>query len=65
VTEDDQHHEEIWLEFVAMLDDLVRCDHLDPDFRLTALHQALTRAIGGSVIDATDFAQRAILGVIE
>jgi hypothetical protein len=57
--------EEQYLEFLAALQDLVRSEHLEAEARLNAVQHAINEVLGGSVVEATDWAQRVTLGLLE
>lgn len=56
--------EEQYLEFLFSITELARSGELGPEDRLDAIGQAITQAVGGSIVDATDWAQRVSLGLI-
>lgn len=44
---------------------LLHSDHIDSEGKLSAIDQALTTAVGGSIEDARDFVRDVVLGRLE
>jgi hypothetical protein len=57
-----ENDEETFAEFLVALQGLARSDHLEPQARFAALDEACTRAIEGSIAEATDFLDQLVLG---
>jgi len=57
--------QEGWLNLCFAMRGLVNSEHLDPEVRLRAVDEAITRAVGGTVRDALEYCDQVTLGLIE
>jgi hypothetical protein len=54
-----------YFEFLASLRVLARSEHLSAEDRLVALSHAVEKAVGGNIIDATEWVERVTLGLLK
>jgi hypothetical protein len=54
-----------YFEFLTSLRVLARSEHLASEDRLAAVSRAIERAVGGNLVDATDWVERVTLGMLK
>jgi hypothetical protein len=54
-----------YFEFLSSLRVLARSEHLAVEDRLGAVSHAVEKAVGGNLVDATDWVERVTLGLLK
>jgi hypothetical protein len=54
-----------YFEFLASLRVLARSEHLAAEDRIAAVSRAIDRAVGGNLVEATDWVERVAIGMLK